>query len=447
MRRGDYTLNIGENDEDDLATKLAEKYGVDSPTPSPEKSSDNVVDYDYEKILHQRDHLIRKLDEKNKKIESLCVMLEAMSKSDSKNDAKMEKYNKMLDGQDNSEIDFRDSKIVALAKKSHNLQMCLNKERATTEGLTQKLDDLKSKYESQTQQMQTMQVNLKATPPKKPVNRFLPSTMTVDAEQLNSQEEAQKRQSKEIKDLAKLVDETKKKLSVLTDENKNLSRALTRELGDGVELEQAVSGGWRGRAQQIIMLKSKIKKLEAAASSGITLGSMSKGRGTNNDVDAKAEEELHEMSNERRKMVESLTEERLQLMESNKALETKSSSQRARISTLEGEVRRMKDNLQLVLEKAGNDDDLLDALRNEVGRLKGQLSKAKAQAEELGITAMTKGTRRATDTMSVEQHDLDMKMNQTELQRLQRLCKNQAEQIESQDNTIRQLKKRTGLQV
>ena len=39
-------------------------------------------------------------------------------------------YDADKDDLNNSEIDFRDSKIVALAKKSHKLQMLLNKERA-----------------------------------------------------------------------------------------------------------------------------------------------------------------------------------------------------------------------------------------------------------------------------------------------------------------------------
>ena len=46
------------------------------------------------------------------------------------------------------------------------------------------------------------------------------------------------------------------------DECKKLERVLIKEIGEGVELDQALSDGWKGRAQQIIMLKSKLKRLE-----------------------------------------------------------------------------------------------------------------------------------------------------------------------------------------
>lgn len=46
-------------------------------------------------------------------------------------------------------------------------------------------------------------------------------------------------------------------MTISVEESKQLSRALSREIGEGVALEDAVSGGWRGRAQQIIMLKNK----------------------------------------------------------------------------------------------------------------------------------------------------------------------------------------------
>lgn len=42
---------------------------------------------------------------------------------------------------------------------------------------------------------------------------------------------------------------------------KKLTRALTKELGEGVSIEQAVDEGWRGRAQTIVMLKSKVMSM------------------------------------------------------------------------------------------------------------------------------------------------------------------------------------------
>lgn len=64
--------------------------------------------------------------------------------------------------------------------------------------------------------------------------------------------------NRDVKEGGKQIDELKRKLAQSVDEAKQLSRALAREIGEGVTLEDAVNGGWRGRAQQIIMLKNKV---------------------------------------------------------------------------------------------------------------------------------------------------------------------------------------------
>ena len=224
VRRDDFTLHIG-GAEDDFANKLAEKYGVASPTPSPEKPTEHL---DIDKILTQRDRLIRKLDEKNKKIESLCVMLEAMEKTGG--NVNMEKFQKVIDGGEH--IDPRDSKIVSLAKKSHNLQMNLNKERAKNDALNQKLEESKSQYDSQAEQLYIAQ-NSARPAQAKAQSKYLPSTMAVDSKVEDALEDSRRKLQKENKDMGKLMEETKKKLVLAVEENKNLNRVLTRELGEG----------------------------------------------------------------------------------------------------------------------------------------------------------------------------------------------------------------------
>ena len=54
-------------------------------------------------------------------------------------------------------------------------------------------------------------------------------------------------------------------------EKEKLSRALTKELGEEAPLSKALdgSGDWRGRAQQISLLKAKISDLQQAQVSQI----------------------------------------------------------------------------------------------------------------------------------------------------------------------------------
>ena len=49
-------------------------------------------------------------------------------------------------------------------------------------------------------------------------------------------------------------------------EKEKLARALTKELGEDTPLSKALegSGDWRGRAQQISLLKAKINELQQA---------------------------------------------------------------------------------------------------------------------------------------------------------------------------------------
>jgi hypothetical protein len=114
----------------------------------------------------------------------------------------------------------------------------------------------------------------------------------------------------------------------LHDDNKKLERTLAKEIGEGRDVELAQSEGWRGRSQQIVMLKSKVKRLEAmlgggsGGSSSSIIGdslAMSQVRGgatiasealtyasTNsrrsNDVDSKAAEDLAFMHNSRQQV-------------------------------------------------------------------------------------------------------------------------------------------------
>ena len=69
--------------------------------------------------------------------------------------------------------------------------------------------------------------------------------------------------------------------------------------------DQAVDDGWKGRAQQIVMLKSKLPRLEKDGAAGSKMSTNSRFRSSQaKGVDAKAEEELSSMSQERQQAVE-----------------------------------------------------------------------------------------------------------------------------------------------
>jgi hypothetical protein len=70
--------------------------------------------------------------------------------------------------------------------------------------------------------------------------------------------------------------------------------------------------------------------------------------------------------------------------------------------------------LQVVIDKSVSDDELIDALRKEVARLKA------AQKSALAVEKAN-----ATAVIDPFQRDFDSNKYQSEITRLQRLCKNQ----------------------
>ncbi len=225
---------------------LAQKYDLDTK-PS---SVDAKPSADGTSGLHDTIQALRKrIDEKNKRIDDLCVLIESFEPIPGMNSVK---FKSLVEGnQDDDTIDFRDSKIVSLAKKSHRLTMLLNKERAEKEEANRLIIQLKE----ESQKLQQMAAN-SHTESRKETKGYGRNEVAQNA-QLDDQA-ANIKLASELKDAKRQIDELKRKLTQLSEENRSLTRALAREIGEGVTVEQAVDGGWRGRAQQIIMLKSKV---------------------------------------------------------------------------------------------------------------------------------------------------------------------------------------------
>jgi murein L,D-transpeptidase YcbB/YkuD len=239
----------------------------------------------------------------------------------------------------------------------------------------------------------------------------------------------------------KTVDDLRRKTFQATEESKQLSRALANELGEGVSIEKAIEGSWRGRAQQIIVLKAKIKKLSSSVgdvgSSGtvMTAGNVSRIKRT--DVDTKAQEDLAEMSLERKHTIDCIVEEKETLFRGNQLLEEKVQAYKARIKNLEADGSRQKQQIKVVLDVKDSDDELIDALQQEIHRFKLQ-AKTKSGLERDGmLSRQTQPTSKSDSSDKIDELQADVS-------RLQRLCKSQGDQISTQDEVIRSLRSRLG---
>lgn len=385
---------------------------------------------DHSSYIAQQENLSNQLEKKNREIEKLLVLLEACEPVPG---ISVEKFTKLLASSDEN-CDYRDSKIVDLAKKVRRLTVTINKDKALNEMNATLIQELNSKCNQLQQELDSRSLL---------PNRGSSSKSSRERD-VDPDMESLSRLQKELVQSQRHAEEMKKKLAQTTEENKNLSRALARELGDGVTIEQAVDGGWRGRAQQIIMLKSKIKKLEAGTA-------QVQSQRDRNDVDSKAEDDLAGMSADRRMAVEAITEENSRLNERCTELENKVKGSKARIKNLENECLKQKSQLQVMVEKSTSDDELLDAFKEEMEKLQGQISALQAEKrasidKATGLArdqTMVRARLNGDGTMTASRVPVALEsdaQSEIELQRLRRLCKQQAEQLATQDKIIQQLR-------
>jgi hypothetical protein len=364
----------------------------------PDKlTSRGIVVDSHSEMTDRTEALERELEKKDLEIEKLCILLESLQPLPG---LRADNMRKQLDNNIEDTADFRDSKIVSLAKKNRNITVMLNKERASAD--------------SRGIQIQSLLERLELLEGHQP-----PSSK-------KSEEQDTSVLRKEVAFLNRTIDDLRKKHFHATEENKKLLRALLNEVGDNVRVEEAMDGTWRGRAQQIIMLKAKVKKLTSATESRNISSStiLATAKLRNTDADVRAQEELVDMSQERKQAVETIIEQRDALSKAAAQLEEKLLAYKARIKNIEMDLSRQKQQIKVLLEVKEGDDELIDALQKEIQRFKTQIK------SKMGpVSDSTVASRAASSPQDA-----------SDITQLRSLCKSQAGQIRVQDGMIRSMR-------
>jgi predicted nuclease with TOPRIM domain len=419
-----------------------------SPPAKPSKIMDDIRQDS--SLVDRTEALIRKMNRKDQEIEKLCALLDALEPIPGLD---AEKFQKLIESGDDDGADYRDAKIVALAKKNRRLTLELQKSRVSAESRAlqiQELSETVQKMEAASASASAVNRSAKASRSAASSSAAAAGGAAGDEGDVAGDAERVASLKKELSAAMKSNDDMRRKNFQLSEEVKLLTRALANEVGDGVSVEQAVDGGWRGRAQQIIMLKAKIKRLEqtiangevvvvppgvpgldgdAAAPVRVPKGGRRAGQPAN--VDTKAESDLNDMSNDRKHAIESIVQERDTLVKENHQLEVKLQGTKARIRNLETDVQTQKQQLKMLLSAKDGDDELIDALQTEVKRLQDT------------AVALTKSNRHTTTTAaaaSTTAQTPPVDHLHSEITRLKRLCKQQQEQLSTQEDTIRTLR-------
>ncbi|XP_060808746.1 putative leucine-rich repeat-containing protein DDB_G0290503 isoform X2 [Amyelois transitella] len=142
------------------------------------------------------------------------------------------------------------------------------------------------------------------------------------------------------------------------------TKILQQELGDkftSIKELQNDLAGWKGRAQQIVLLQSRISELEE------------KLNGKHKDlIDAKRKDQaqvIREIEAKRKKDVEMAMKDFEAVKEENQDLKKKLDGAKCRIRNLECDVTTMRQKMQTFVEKSNHDDLLVNEQRNQIKSL------------------------------------------------------------------------------
>lgn len=168
--------------------------------------------------------------------------------------------------------------------------------------------------------------------------------------------------------------EVKAKADALKTERDRLLRVLQKEVGDEASLSKILEEGseWRGRAQQIILLKNKVKELKKELGHSGTVGGTGK-------HELQYRKNLQKLEETRRKEKDTLAKELKGTTADYQSLKMKFEANQSRKKIVESENRDLRQKLGVLLTKTQNDDKLIDALKGELEFFKEKVEKTEAE--------------------------------------------------------------------
>ncbi|KAJ3304653.1 Coiled-coil domain-containing protein 13 [Kappamyces sp. JEL0829] len=251
--------------------------------------------------------------------------------------------------------DMRNIRIKELARKSKRLTVAYERERSTVAQLQTQIKALETRLEQTS-----------------------PADAAVSDERLLKLFSDVKALKEKLATATRKVEDERMQNHTLKQEIRNLQRVLAHEVGDSCNLEKLLRGDSqaKGRAEQIVLLKDKIKDLskKLLAASSRSPEAKSGAEGDHNGIyrlELSKKKELDKANQE----LDAAKMECVELKKKNDALAARTKYlSRTDCRILENANKDAKSKIGILLKKGSNDDHLIVALKSELNKCKNVVS-------------------------------------------------------------------------
>jgi len=180
---------------------------------------------------------------------------------------------------------------------------------------------------------------------------------------------------------------------------------------------------WRGRAQQIILLKNKVRELKKELGHS---GANDTGR-----HELQYRKNLQKLEDTRRKEKDSLARELSETNEEYRSLRMKYDANLSRKKIVESENRDLRQKLGVLLTKTQNDDKLIDALKREL-----QFFREKSENAEIEKRSPKKTNKRVVTILG---QDSTLKQQQEQILRQEKIIVSLTNRLRSGEGLVQGL--------
>ncbi|XP_008066750.2 coiled-coil domain-containing protein 13 [Carlito syrichta] len=318
------------------------------------------------------------------------------------------------------------TKIVELSKKNRVLM-------AESEGAKTKVKQLTNRIQELELELQTTLARLPAKGATdtgaKPLRTQTGDRALLETPEVKALQDKLAATNLKMSDLRNQIQTVKQELRMA-------QKVLASEVGEDVNVQQLLSspGTWRGRAQQILVLQSKVRELEKqlGQTRSQSVGTASDELSIHPDPRKLSAQEKHllrirSLERERQEGWEKLASERDALQREVEELKKKFEGVRSRNRVLSSEVKTLKSQMGTLVEKGRHDDELIDALMDQLKQLQ----------EILGSLSLQEERTRAS------QHHLDQQLN-SEAQQSSSLVAQLRAMVAEREAKVRQLEMEIG---